>query len=83
MANDSQPEQPAAQPAAGLESRFCGELRSKQYFMHNGLATEAGHYLDATGHCWCSVTQQVVGPDGGSVGPNRCVPGRGCFVSAF
>lgn len=83
MANDSVPERPGAEPAPTLESPFCGELRSKQFYMHNGLATEASHYLDATGHCWCSVTQQVVGPDGGSVDPGRCVPGRGCFVSAL
>ena len=71
------------EPAAVLESPFCGELRSKKYYLVDGMATQLDHYLDATGHCWCSVTQQVVGPDGGSVDPGRCVPGRACYKSAF
>ena len=59
------------------------ELRSKQYYLHGGLATEPEHILDATGHCWCFVTQQVVGPYGARVGPGRCVPGRACYTSVF
>ena len=47
-----------------LSSPFCGSLRSKKFFMLDGLATEAGQYLDASNHCWCRETQQVVGPDG-------------------
>jgi hypothetical protein len=72
-----------AKPAAVLESSFCGELRSKKYFLVDGMATQLDDYIDATGHCWCFVTQQVVGPDGNKVNPNRCVPGRACYKSAF
>jgi hypothetical protein len=66
-----------------LASPFCGALRSKKFFMRDGLATEAGHYLDSTEHCWCRETQLVVGPDGGRARPSRCVPGRACYKSAL
>ena len=64
-------------------SPFCGALRSKKFFMLDGLATEAQQYLDESQHCWCGQTQQVVGPDGGIVLPLRCVPGRSCYRSAL
>ena len=66
-----------------LQSAFCGSLRSKKFFMLDGLATEAGDYLDASNHCWCRETHLVVGPDGGRVRPERCVPGRSCYSSAL
>jgi len=65
------------------ESPFCHQLRSKKFFMFDALATEADQYLDASNHCWCYDTQQVIGPDGGRVKPERCVPGRSCYQSAF
>jgi hypothetical protein len=69
--------------SAVMQSPFCGALRSKKFFMLDGLATEEEQYLDASNHCWCRKTQQVVGPDGGRVRPNSCVPGRSCYVSAL
>ena len=72
----------AARPGAA-ESAFCRSLRSKKYFMRDGLATEAEHYLDASNHCWCRLTHLAVGPDGGRATPARCVPGRECYVSAL
>lgn len=68
---------------AVVQSAFCASLRSKKFFMVDGLATGAEDYLDASNHCWCRQTQQVVGPDGRQVDPNRCVPGRSCYSSAF
>ena len=65
------------------ESPFCSSLRSKKFFMMDGLATEASHYLDSSNHCWCRETQQVVGPDGVRAHPTRCVPGRTCYSSAL
>ena len=64
-------------------SPFCRDLRSKNYFMLDVLPTEADQYMDASGYCWCYETQQVIGPDGGSVDPGRCVPGRSCYQSAL
>jgi hypothetical protein len=65
------------------QSAFCGSLRSKKFFMADALPTEASQYLDASNHCWCRMTQQVIGPDGGTVNPDSCVAGRDCYSSAF
>ncbi|HYR56942.1 MAG TPA: hypothetical protein VEM39_12515 [Myxococcaceae bacterium] len=70
--------------ASGPQSPYCRELRSKQFYLHGGLATEAAHYVDGeSDHCWCFETQQVIGPDGARAGPERCIPGRGCYRSAL
>ena len=71
----------AASPS--LQSPFCGELRSKKFYLLSKPATEAEDYLDESDHCWCFVTQQVIGPDGRQVGPYRCTQGRACYRSAF
>jgi hypothetical protein len=85
--NDNRPPAPPARHAGAvgsvLQSPFCGELRSKKFYLRNKLATKADHYIDDSDHCWCFATQQVIGPDGGRVNPNRCVAGRGCYRSAF
>lgn len=65
------------------QSSFCASLRSKKFFMRDSLPTEALDYLDASNHCWCRLTQQVIGPDGGSANPDACVRGRSCYTSAF
>jgi hypothetical protein len=65
------------------ESAFCSSLRSKKFFLTDALPTEASQYLDGSNHCWCRVTQQVTGPDGGSVKPEACVASRDCYSSAF
>ena len=72
-----------ASPDSAVESAFCGSLRSKKFFMLDGLANEAGQYLDASNHCWCRETHMVFGPDGGRARPERCVPGRTCYSSAL
>ncbi|MGH9881200.1 MAG: hypothetical protein ACRD6N_07170 [Pyrinomonadaceae bacterium] len=64
-------------------SAFCGSLRSKKFFLRDTLATDASDYLDASNHCWCCETQQVIGPDGGRVHPSRCSSGRSCYTSAL
>jgi hypothetical protein len=66
-----------------LKTPFCGDLRSKKFFLSDQIAASAEDYLDASGHCWCYHTQQVVGPDGNIVMPERCVPGRACYRSAL
>jgi hypothetical protein len=86
MANDlNDRNEGALEPnaSAAVLSPFCGSLRSKKFFMLDALATEAEQYLDASNHCWCRETQQVIGPDNGRVQPNRCVPGRSCYSSAL
>jgi hypothetical protein len=66
-----------------INTPFCGDLRSKKFFMTNRIAQKAEEYLDLSGHCWCYHTQQVVGPDGGFVEPDACVEGRKCYRSAL
>jgi hypothetical protein len=65
------------------QTPFCGNLRSKRFFMLDVIPTEAGQFYDPSGHCWCYHTQQVIGPDGSHVFPERCVPGRPCYRSAL
>jgi hypothetical protein len=65
------------------QSAFCSSLRSKKFFMIDTLPTEAAQYIDGANHCWCRVTQQVIGPDGAAVYPDSCVAGRSCYSSAF
>ncbi|PWT80562.1 MAG: hypothetical protein C5B44_05215 [Acidobacteria bacterium] len=66
-----------------VQSPFCGSLRSKKFFMIDGIATSADQYLDASNHCWCRETQEVIGPDNKRVHPDNCVPGRSCYSSAI
>ena len=65
------------------QTPFCGQLRSKKFFMLDVLPTEQSQYLDESNYCWCFQTQQVVGPDGSHVAPDQCRPGRSCYQSAL
>ena len=80
--SNSREEHAAANPAA-IQTPFCASLRSKKFFMLDALATDAEQYLDASNHCWCRETQQVIGPDGGRATPDRCTPGRSCYTSGL
>ena len=71
------------EPASELLSPFCGELRSKKFFMLDVMPTDETQYLDASNHCWCYRTQQVVGPDSRPVSPSGCTPSRACYVSSL
>jgi len=64
-------------------SPFCGSLRSKKFFMLDVMATSAEQYIDASNHCWCLETQEVIGPDNRRVHPDACKPGRSCYTSAL
>lgn len=66
-----------------VQTPFCGDLRSKKFFLLNRIADKAEDYLDPSRHCWCYHTQQVVGPDGNIVMPERCGPERGCYRSGL
>jgi hypothetical protein len=66
-----------------LETPFCGELRSKKYFMLDVIPSQASDLLDGSGHCWCHHTQQPIGPDGLHVLPDLCNPGRTCYQSGL
>jgi hypothetical protein len=71
-----------ASSETGVQSPFCGSLRSKKFFLLDRLATSADDYLDAANHVWCCETQEVIGPDNRRVDPNACGPRRACYSSA-
>jgi hypothetical protein len=71
-----------AEESNTVQSPFCGSLRSKKFFMLDGMASSEDDYLDAANHVWCCETQEVIGPDNKSVSPNGCTPGRSCYTSA-
>ena len=66
-----------------LQSPYCGQIRSKQYYNLQQMPTEASHLLDQSGWCWCRKTMQTIGPDGELVQPEDCTAQRGCYVSLF
>jgi len=69
--------------ALPIQSPFCGSLRSKKFFMLDGIASSAEDYIDAANHVWCCETQEVIGPDNKGVSPGGCTPGRSCYTSAI
>jgi hypothetical protein len=85
MANETVHGEDSSEAATSVvpQSAFCSSLRSKEFFMIDALPTDASQYLDASNHCWCRMTQQVIGPDGGTVHPDSCKVGRDCYSSAF
>ncbi len=66
-----------------LKTPFCGDLRSKKYYMSDEIITEAEGYHDASGHTYCYHTQLPIGPDGSRAAPEYCTPDRNCYRSAF
>lgn len=60
----------------GGEGR-CRFLYSKEMLV--GAVYEPGAPRMNSGLFWCSLTQTVLGPDGGLVGGRECCSGRGCF----
>ena len=65
------------------QTRFCGDLRSKKYFLFEAPPTDPSEYLDPSGYCWCHQTQLSIGPDGQHAHPELCGPGRECYRSAI
>jgi hypothetical protein len=69
-------------PLPVIQTPFCGELRSKKFYMRDQLAAYEEDYLDSFGHTWCYHTQMPIGPDGCRAEPAACKPGRACYRSA-
>ena len=72
-----------SKPVPTGPSPYCSALESKKTLVSEGLPQVPGDVLDASGHCWCAETQQVLGPDRRLAGPETCVKGRACFHSPF
>src|SRR4051794_213987 len=66
-----------------LNTPFCGDLRSKKFYLRDEILTEAEDYHDASGHTFCYHTQMAIGPDGSRAAPEYCRPDRKCYRSAL
>ncbi len=66
-----------------LISPICKEIRSKKIFHLTSIPMKVEDVLDASNHCWCRKTQQVIGPDDNRVHPTTCTSDRTCFQSFF
>ena len=62
-------------------SPFCADLQSKKLAVQGGPALVDEDVLDASNHCWCAATSQILGPDREPAHPSTCRAGRACFHS--
>jgi hypothetical protein len=60
----------------------CIYLRSKALFT-TGEIQNPEHADDSGAHCWCNITQHVIGPDQSDVERATCIPGRNCFREIY
>ena len=68
------------EPTPKIEiSPYCCHLASKKLTFRTLPPREESDVLDASCHCWCAKTQEVVGPDGDITDVEDCVKGRSCF----
>ena len=63
-----------------MNQNFCKHLRSKTMFVITDPqeALAEGEDASSGGHCWCNLTQSVVGPDDRPVYTDKCNPSRSC-----
>jgi hypothetical protein len=66
-----------------LQTPFCGDLRSKKWYLSDEIFTDAEQYHDGSGHTFCYHTQMPIGPDGSRAAPEYCTPDRSCYRSAL
>ncbi len=69
--------QPGA--AAASTEQACIHLRSKAMIVTGKLRPLDDAEEEHGGHCWCNITQHVVGPDRKDVDQADCVSGRDCY----
>jgi hypothetical protein len=71
------------QPAVALPrvSPFCSRLLSKNIVKRARPMLVDDDVLDASNHCWCACTGQILGPDRFVAHPRDCRRGRACFES--
>jgi hypothetical protein len=74
---------PEPTPPRVALSPYCVHLSSKKLLLGHRLPMRDEDVLDASNHCWCRVTQKVIGPDKQPVVPADCQSGRACYVSPF
>lgn len=62
-------------------SPFCMHLLSKNIVKRAHPMLTDEDVLDASNHCWCKCTGQILGPDRYVAHPSECRSGRTCFES--
>ena len=68
-------------PTATLPTYWCKKLRWKSYGLDRDDAPAAARLFLRGGQTFsCLSTVNAVGEDDGPVAPERCHPGRGCYV---
>jgi len=72
---------PAAKRPRTSINPFCAHLGSKKLMLAQRPPMIDTDVLDASNHCWCETTHQIVGPDGSAAHPEDCRKGRPCFES--
>ena len=60
----------------------CVHLRNKNLYVIGELRNP-DHPDSHGGHCWCNLTQHIIGPDERQVDLNNCIHGRGCFKETY
>lgn len=67
--------------AAPRVSPFCVHLLSKNIVKRMAPMLADEDVLDASNHCWCARTGQILGPDRFTAHPSACRRARSCFQS--
>lgn len=62
-------------------SPFCVRLLTKNIVKRARPMLTDEDVLDASNHCWCACTGQILGPDRYVAHPRDCRRGRICFES--
>jgi hypothetical protein len=62
-------------------SPFCLRLLSKNIVKRAKPMLTDEDVLDASNHCWCAATGQILGPDRYVAHPGDCRRGRVCYES--
>ncbi len=60
-------------------SPYCVLLRSKKLFFLESPPMTESDILDGSGHCWCELTMDAIGPGGVIVDPEDCQSRRKCY----
>ncbi len=69
-------------PAGPLES-ICRHMRTKSMFVAGELEPVPEVPGAGSGHCWCNLTQHVMGPDAQLVDRASCSSARPCYVATL
>jgi len=63
--------------------KVCRHLRSKAIYVAGHMEPTAEMEQMGSGHCWCSMTAHVFGPDNVEVDRRSCNSGRPCYEAVI